>query len=79
MRIPIVGTIVDERFLNRRLKSSSIGGIAGAVVAVGLFEYRYFAKHFWSWDLFAVAITIAGVKMGVMAWYWITDQRQKET
>lgn len=79
MRIPILGTIVDERFLNRRLKSSSIGGIAGAVLAVGLFEYRYFVKHFWSWDLLAVALTMVGVKMAVMAWYWITDQKEKET
>jgi hypothetical protein len=79
VKIPILGTIVDERFLNRRLKSSSIGGIAGAVVAVGLFEYRYFVKHFWSWDLLAVALTMVGVKMSVMAWYWITDQKQKET
>jgi hypothetical protein len=73
MRIPILGTVIDERFLNRRLKSTSIGGIAGAVVAVGLFEYRYFVHHFWSWDLFAVALTIVGVKLAVMAWYLITD------
>ncbi len=73
MRIPILGRIVDERFLNRRLKSSSIGGIAGAVLAVGLFEYRYFVKHFWSWDLLAVALTMVGVKMAVLAWYLIAD------
>jgi hypothetical protein len=79
MRIPILGTIVDERFLNRRLKSSSLGGIIGCVVAVILFEYRYFVNHFWSWDLFAVAATIAGVKMILMAWYLITDQTTKET
>ena len=73
MRIPILGTIVDERFLNHRLKSSSLGGIAGAIVAIGLFEYRYFAKHFWSWDLLAVALTMVAVKMAVLAWYLITD------
>ncbi len=69
----IFGKMIDERFLNHRLKSSSVGGIAGAVVAVGLFEYRYFVNHFWSWDLFAVAVTIVGVKLAVMAWYLITD------
>jgi hypothetical protein len=73
MRIPILGTIVDERFLNHRLKSSSLGGIAGALVAIGLFEYRYFVKHFWSWDLLAVALTMVGVKMAVLAWYLIAD------
>jgi hypothetical protein len=69
----IFGKMIDERFLNHRLKSSSVGGIAGAVVAVGLFEYRYFVNHFWSWDLLVVAVTIVGVKMAVMAWYLITD------
>jgi hypothetical protein len=69
----IFGKMVDERFLNHRLKSSSLGGIAGAIVAVGLFEYRFFVKHFWSWDLLAVALTIVGVKMAIMAWYLITD------
>jgi hypothetical protein len=73
VRIPILGTIVDERFLNHRLKSSSLGGIAGALVAIGLFEYRYFVHHFWSWDLLAVALTIVVVKLAVMAWYLITD------
>jgi hypothetical protein len=69
----ILGKMIDERFLNHRLKSSSVGGIAGALVAIGLFEYRFLVKHFWSWDLFAVALTIVGVKMAVMAWYLITD------
>lgn len=73
MRIPILGTIIDERFLNRRLKSSSIAGITGGIVAVILFEYRYFVNHIWSWDILSIALTILGVKMAVMAWYLITD------
>jgi hypothetical protein len=73
MKIPILGRNIDERFLSHRLRSTSLGGIAGCFVAVALFEYRYFAQHLWSWDLFAVAVTIATVKMGVMVWYWITD------
>lgn len=73
MKIPILGKVIDERFLNHRLRSTSFAGIAGCFVAVGLFEYRYFVKHIWSWDLLAVAVTIVGVKMSLMAWYLITD------
>jgi hypothetical protein len=73
MKIPILGRLVDERFLNRRLRSSSLGGITGGILAIVLFEYRFIVKHVWSWDLFAVAVTIVGVKLAVMAWYLITD------
>ncbi len=73
MRIPILGTIIDERFLNRRLKSSSVAGITGGIMAVILFEYRYFVNHVWSWDILSIALTIVGVKMAMMAWYLITD------
>jgi hypothetical protein len=74
MKIPFLGRAIDERFLNRRQKSTSLGGIVGGIAAVVLFEYRYFVDHRWSWDLLAVALTIVGVKLSVMAWYLITDQ-----
>jgi hypothetical protein len=73
MKIPILGRVIDERFLNHRLRSTSLAGIIGCIVAVVLFEYRYFVNHIWSWDLFAVALTIVAVKLTVMAWYLITD------
>jgi hypothetical protein len=73
MKIPIVGTVIDERFLNHRLRSTSLAGIIGACVAVGLFEYRYFFNHVWSWDLLAVAGTFVAVKVGVLTWYRFTD------
>lgn len=69
---------IDERFLDRRRRSTAIGGIAGVIVAVGLFEYRYFVNHIWSWDLLAVALTMVVVKMSLMAWYLIHDSG-KET
>lgn len=75
MKIPFFGTVIDERFLTYRLRSTSLGGIAGGLVAIGLFEYRNFFNHIWSWDLLSVAITIVGVKLAVMAWYLLTDQR----
>ena len=73
MKIPILGWLVDERFLEHRRRSTSLAGIVGALVAIGLFEYRYFADRIWSWDLFAVAVTMVGVKLGLMVWYRLTD------
>jgi hypothetical protein len=73
MKIPLLGIAIDERFLNHRLRSTSLAGIVGAVVAVGLFEYRFFHDHFWSWDLLTVALTFVGVKLAVMGWYLFTD------
>jgi hypothetical protein len=69
---------LDERFLDRRRRSTAMGGIAGVIVAVGLFEYRYFVNHIWSWDLLAVAVAMVTVKMSLMAWYHIHDSG-KET
>ena len=73
MNIPIVGKVIDERFLNHRLRSTSLAGIIGGVVATLLFAYRYYIDHVFSWDLFAVALTIVGVKMAVLIWYRVTD------
>jgi len=64
--------LVDERFLEYRRRSTSVAGIAGAVVAWALFEYRWFFGHVWSWDLLAVLVAIVAVKLGLMAWYYFT-------
>jgi hypothetical protein len=68
-RIPILGKFVDERFLDHRRRSSSIAGIAAAVLAVALFEYRFFFDHIWSWDLLAVALTFVVLKMSLFTWF----------
>lgn len=73
MNVPIVGREIDERFLTHRLRSTSAAGVIGGVVTVGLFGYRYYVNHLWSWDLFAVGATIAGVKLALMIWYHFTD------
>lgn len=72
-RIPILGKIIDERYLNHRLRSTSLAGIVGCIVAIVLFEYRFFVNHVWSWDLLSVALTIVGVKLAMMTWYVLTD------
>ena len=74
MNVPILGTRIDERFLNRRLRSTSLAGVIGGAVATGLFAYRYYIDKLWSWDLLAVALTIVGVKVVVLGWYLMTDQ-----
>ena len=68
-RIPILRKFVDERFLEHRRRSSSVAGFSALIVAVGIFEYRIFADHVISWDLFAVVLTFAVVKMSMFAWY----------
>jgi hypothetical protein len=72
MTLPVIGRI-DERFLTHRLRSTSIAGVTGGIVAMGLFAYRYYADHVWSWDLFAVGATMAVLKMALMVWYRFTD------
>ena len=73
MKVPILGIPIDERFLTHRLRSTSIAGITGGFVAIGLFAYRYYVDHFWSWDLLAVGVTIVLVKLTLMIWYRWTD------
>ena len=63
----------DERFFTHRLKSTSIAGVCGGLLAVGLWAYRYYVNDVFSWDLFAVAATIAAVKLTAMALYRLTD------
>ena len=73
MKVPVLGLEIDERFLTHRLKSTSIAGMAGVVVAMGLFLYRYYSNHVWSWDLFAVGATMAAVKVAMMVWFRLHD------
>jgi hypothetical protein len=72
-KVPILGKFVDERFLEHRRRSTSLAGICGCLVAVGIFEYRLFANHVVSWDLFAVILAMALVKVAMMLWYRFND------
>jgi hypothetical protein len=65
--------LIDERFLAHRQQSTSIAGIVGGVLAMLLFAYRFYIDHVWSWDLLAVGVTVAAVKVALMIWYRFTD------
>ncbi len=73
MSVPVLGSVIDERFLRHRLKSTSVAGMVGVCVAMGLFIYRDIVDHVWSWDLFAVGASMAIVKVALMLWYRRTD------
>jgi hypothetical protein len=73
MNVPILGKLIDERFLQHRLRSTSIAGIAGALLALGLWAYHFFAQGILNWELFAIAATVAVVKVILMIWYRVTD------
>jgi hypothetical protein len=73
MNLPFLGRAIDERFFARRLKSTSTAGVITGVLALLLFAYRFYINHIWSWDLLTVALTFVGIKMGMMAWYFLTD------
>ena len=72
-RVPVLGKLVDERFLEHRRRSSSVSGIVTAIVALVLFEYRLLHDHVWSWDLAAVVLVFLALKMGLFAWYRLND------
>ena len=73
MKVPLLGAIIDERFLTHRLRSSSTAGILTGILATLLFGWHYYVDHFWSWDLLIVAIAFVGTKWALMAWYRLTD------
>lgn len=70
MKLP---RMMDERFLDRRRRSTSLAGIISTLLALCLFEWRYFVNHFLSWDLLAIALTFIGIKMAIMLFYYLTD------
>jgi hypothetical protein len=71
MSLTLLGR-VDERFLNHRMRSTSLAGNVGAVLATLLFSYRAWF-HVYRWDLLTVALTIVGVKLGAMVWFGLKD------
>lgn len=72
-KVPILGKFVDERFLEHRRRSSSVAGIATAILALLLFEYHLLRDHVWNWELLAIGLFFVVVKMSLFAWYRFND------
>jgi hypothetical protein len=72
-RVPFLGKFVDERFLEHRRRSTSMAGIAGALLAAAIFEYRLFHDRVVRWDLLSVVALMVVVKMSMMVWYRFND------
>lgn len=64
---------LDERYFMHRLRATSLAAVVGGILASLLFVYRYFADDVTSWDLLAVAVTIAVVKVAALLYYRATD------
>jgi hypothetical protein len=72
-RVPILGKLVDERFLNYRRRAQRVGGLIGFIVADVLLAYRYFVNHILSRDLLVIVLAVAVVYVVLIVWYLITE------
>ncbi len=72
-RVPILGKLVDERFLTYRRRAQRVAGLTAFIVADVLFAYRYFVNHVRSWDLLAVVMTVAVVYIVLIVWYLVNE------
>jgi hypothetical protein len=72
-KVPILGKLVDERFLSYRRRAQRLGGLIGFLVADGLWGYRYLVKHVQSWDLLAVVMSVAVAYIVLIVWYLVTE------
>ena len=72
IKLPLPASI-DERFLAHRQRSTSLAGMAAALVAGGLFLYRHYHDHTWNFDLLAVLLLMVVVKFAALAYFRLAD------
>lgn len=72
-RVPILGKLIDERFLNHRLRAQRVAGLTGFLLADALLIYRHALNHAWNLDLFAIVVTVAAVYFVMIAYYLFTE------
>ena len=73
MRLPLVGWLVDERFLEHRRRSTSVAGMFSAGLALVLFLYHDLVDRELMWELFAVGATFVVIKLAVLFWLRVKD------
>jgi hypothetical protein len=71
--VSILNRLVDERFWTHRQRSTSIAGVVSSVTAICLFYYRFIHDRVLNWDLLAIPVLFVVIKMGLMAYYALTD------
>ena len=57
---------MDERYLNHRLRSTSLAGIAGALALAGLFLWHQIVSGEIRTELLLVLVLMAVVKLGYL-------------
>lgn len=65
--------LMDERFVTHSRRATALGGVAGALLAIGLFNYHLIVEHQWHSELLAIAFTIAGIKILALCWSMLRD------
>ena len=73
MSFRILGIDIDERFLTHRQRSTSMAGIATAMLSLLLFAWHFYVGHEIRWELFALGLFFVVVKLSLMVWYRLTD------
>jgi uncharacterized membrane protein YhhN len=68
-QLPVLGKLIDERFMSHRRRAQRIAGLIGFLLADALYAYRRFVQHVQSWDLLAVVVTVAVVYLILIVWY----------
>lgn len=71
--VPILGKLVDERFLSHRRCAQRVAGLTGFIVADVIYGYRYFVNHTQSRVLLAVVLTVAVVYLVLITWYLFNE------
>lgn len=69
----LLSRVVDERFLEHRRRSTSTAGVIVAASSILVFSYRFYVRHWWSWDLLAVGVGFVVIKLALMTFYYLTD------
>jgi hypothetical protein len=73
MKLPRLPAAIDEGFLAHRQRSTSWAAYAGALVAGGLYYWRYFVDGVIRLDLLCVLAAMVAAKLAVLAYLRFTD------